>query len=146
MKKDLQNALFKKYPKIFRQKDLPAQETAMCWGITVGDGWYDLIDLLCEKIQNRVENINSKRQSRIENSPKTLVPIPVEHLVCEATQVKEKFGMLCFYICGGDDFIRGLISMTESLSIKTCSKCGNRKEENLKRGWHYTLCSQCITQ
>jgi hypothetical protein len=51
MDRELQQKLFDKYPKIFRQKDLSMQETAMCWGIACGNGWYDLIDALCEEIQ-----------------------------------------------------------------------------------------------
>ena len=85
MKKALQNKLFEKYPSIFRQKDLSNQETAMCYGITCGDGWYTLIDEMCGNIKNRMENYN-------RGKPKE------QHLVCEATQVKEKFGGLRFYV------------------------------------------------
>jgi hypothetical protein len=56
MNKELQDKLFAKYPKIFRQKDLSMQETCMCWGISVGDGWYNLLDQLCGSIQSRVDN------------------------------------------------------------------------------------------
>ena len=62
MNKNLQEKLYQKYPKIFRQKDLPMTQTAMCWGIACGDGWYDLIDELCSQIQNRVENVNRQRK------------------------------------------------------------------------------------
>ena len=143
MKKELQEKLFKKYPKIFRQKDLSMQETAMCWGIACGDGWYDLIDELCGEIQNRVDNVNRQIKYKIENSPKTLIPTRIEMLVCEATQVKEKFGSLCFYTYGGDDFIDGAISLAESLSCRTCSKCGNNRKQSKNRGWVHSLCQSC---
>ena len=55
MKKVSQEKLFKKYPKIFRQKDLSPTVTAMCWGIETGEGWYGLIDLLCEEIQHMID-------------------------------------------------------------------------------------------
>ena len=51
MRKELEDKLFNKYPEIFKQKDLPARETCMCWGITCGDGWYDIIDNLCKLIK-----------------------------------------------------------------------------------------------
>lgn len=60
MNKELQNKLFEKYPKIFRQKDLSMQETCMCWGITTGDGWYQLIDDLCAQIQWRCDHPSYK--------------------------------------------------------------------------------------
>jgi len=51
MKAELQQALFAKYPDIFREKDLPMTQTCMCWGIEVdGDGWYKLLDELCGQL------------------------------------------------------------------------------------------------
>jgi len=140
MRKELQDRLFKKYPKIFKQKDMTMQETAMCWGIACGDGWYDLIDELCGEIQNRVKNINRSRQHKIKNSPKTLIPVCVEKFICEAVQVKEKWGSLRFYIYGGDDFIQGSISLAESLSHKLCAQCGLKKE---KTDTNRSLCLNC---
>ena len=134
MKKELQEKLYKNYPKIFKQKDLDKTVTAMCWGISCGDGWYTLIDELCGEIQNRVRNVN-------RNKPKD------DHLVCEAVQVKEKFGGLCFYVLGGDDYIDGLISMAESMSYNVCSECSKPADRNEKnRGWIYTLCTECKDQ
>lgn len=131
MKKELQNKLFEKYPVIFRQRELDKTVTAMCWGISCGDGWYDLIDTLCENIQNRIANVN-------RNKPEE------EHLVCEAVQVKEKFGGLCFYTYGSDDYIDGLVSMAESMSYHICTECSkpSEKQDN-NRGWIYTLCESC---
>ena len=131
MKAELQQKLYEKYPNIFRQKDLDKTVTAMCWGISCGDGWYDLIDTLCENIQNRIMNVN-------RNKPEE------EHLICEAVQVKEKFGGLCFYTYGSDDYIDGLVSMAESMSYHICTECSkpSEKQDN-NRGWIYTLCESC---
>ena len=130
MKKELQNKLFEKYPKIFRQKDLSPQETAMCRGITCGDGWYTLIDTMCGNIQNHVEHVN---RSKPEEA----------HIVCEATQVKEKWGGLRFYVQESDDFIKGIINLAESMSYTICSKCGSRAINKKNRGWIYTICDNC---
>lgn len=43
--------LLKKYPKIFRQHTLPMDQTCMCWLFECGDGWFYIIDNLCELIQ-----------------------------------------------------------------------------------------------
>lgn len=43
MKQELQDNLYKEFPEIFKQKNLSMKETAMCWGIECGDGWYTLI-------------------------------------------------------------------------------------------------------
>ena len=131
MKSELQDKLYSAYPNIFAQKDLDMTKTAMCWGISCGDGWYDLIDELCANIQNHVENFN-------RNKPEEA------HMVCQATQVKEKFGGLCFYTYGGDEYIDGMISFAESMSYHICTECGQRSEKNEKNGgWIYTLCTSC---
>lgn len=100
MNKELQDKLFEKYPQLFRQKDLSAKETCMCWGISCGDGWYELIDMLCKCLQQHAKN-----------SGKTI----------EAVQVKSKFGSLRFYVegTGADDFAYGLIRMAETISKQT---------------------------
>ena len=55
MNKELTNKLFDKYPKIFAQKNLPMSESLVCFGFEHGDGWYDILDNLCEKIQQHVD-------------------------------------------------------------------------------------------
>ena len=54
-------------------------------------------------------------------------------------QVKEKFGGLRFYYNGGDDYVRGLVTMAESWADKTCEKCGNLGTHR-HGGWIRTLC------
>ena len=55
MNVQLQDKLFKLYPKIFTQKDLPAQHSAMAFGIACPDEWYDLINVLCRQIQSYID-------------------------------------------------------------------------------------------
>ena len=131
MKKELQEKLFNNYPGIFRQRGLDRTVTAMCYGISCGDGWYALIDTMCGNIKNRMENAN-------RNKPEE------EHIICEATQVKEKWGGLRFYVQGSDSYIDGIIDLAESMSYRICSECGNASVQNeKKRGWIYTLCDNC---
>lgn len=63
MKKELDEALCKKYPKIFRDRNAPMISTAMCWGFDHGDGWYNIIDALCGNIQNHIWNLRRNRSS-----------------------------------------------------------------------------------
>ena len=55
MNKNLQAKLYESYPNIFRQKDLSAQETAMCWGIACGAGWYNIVDVLCMHLKYLID-------------------------------------------------------------------------------------------
>ena len=64
----------------------------------------------------------------------------VEQVVVE--QVKEKFGTLRFYYRGGDDYVRGLVSMAEAMSGRTCESCGNPAKTG-GEGWIRTICPTC---
>ena len=48
MKPELDKQLCEKYPKIFKNRNASQMESCMYWGIDVSDGWYDIIDALCQ--------------------------------------------------------------------------------------------------
>lgn len=56
-------------------------------------------------------------------------------------QVKEKFGTLRFYYSGGDEVVRGMVSMAESMSARTCEECGSPGKQ-VGGGWITTLCQE----
>ena len=126
MNKELQEKLYNKYPKIFVQKDWNMAKTCMCFGIETGDGWYWLIDSLCNSIQ-----------CYIDNNPH------MDMMQVETIQVKEKFGGLRFYNIGGDDIIDGMIELAENQSMIICEVCGSMEDVTQTRGWVRTLCKKC---
>jgi len=70
-----------KYPKIFKDKDLPMTHTCMCWGLEVPDDWLPVIDQLCDAMQNYTYT-----SSGAGKFPQVV-----------AEQVKYKWGGLRFY-------------------------------------------------
>lgn len=62
MREELDSALCAKYPKIFRDRNAPMNQTCMCWGFEHGDGWYNIIDMMCANIQH---HINHTRKNRL---------------------------------------------------------------------------------
>lgn len=126
MRDELDKQLCEKYPKIFADRYKPMTETAMCWGIECGDGWYNIIDQLCANIQSHIDWEESRG-------------IAISQVVAE--QVKEKFGTLRFYIRGGDEYIDALINMAESMSGVTCEACGKPGTAGGK-GWISTMCEE----
>ena len=129
MKQELDEYLCKVYPKLFVNRDKSMTETCMCWGFECGDGWFNILNQLCQNIQHYIDWKNSK-----------------EEIVKQVTvdQVKEKFGTLRFYYTGGDDYIRGMVTMAESMSGVTCEECGKPATTNLptliQGGWVRTVC------
>lgn len=126
MKRELDELLCKKYPKMFVDRNKSMQETAMCWGFACGDGWFDLIDELCDSIQSYIDN--NSRQDRI-----------IPQVIVE--QVKEKLGTLRFYYEGGDELIQGMVWFAESMSSRICEKCGNPGTRQ-GEGWVFTACQE----
>jgi len=135
--------LCEKYPKIFRDRFSSPRKTCMSWGFECGDGWYDIIDALCLNIQHEVDWLIQQQAHKLERgdiSPEEVVP--EEDIQVVATQVKEKFGGLRFYVSGVNDKIQGMISMAESMSYRTCETCGNPGKSS-NDGWVVTLCKPC---
>jgi hypothetical protein len=56
-------------------------------------------------------------------------------------QIKEKFGGLRFYYTGGDEQIRGMVSMAESWAAHSCETCGSPGKSR-EGGWIKTLCDE----
>lgn len=115
MKEENEKYLTTVYPKMF-----PADDGF--WGVECGDGWFNIINMLCRNIQS---HLNWKPEV-----PQVVVK-----------QVKEKFGGLRFYVEGGDEYTRGLISMAEAMSEVTCEECG-KPGETRQGGWIKVLCDE----
>lgn len=122
------------HPKIFKQYKLSMSETAMCWLFECGDGWYDLIECLCQVIDNYMYNERSRAKYEKRK--------PCNYI--EATQVKEKFGGLRFYMSHEPEEISGAVSMAERMSYLTCEYCGSTKDISQTKGYITTLCGKCM--
>jgi hypothetical protein len=125
MDQELQNQLFEKYPNLFSNKDKSPRESCMAWGIECNSGWYDLLSAVCWRIFQHEKNI----------ADPYYVPVKFD-------QIKEKFGGIRIYYSGGDDYIRGVVSLADEMSYKICEVCGNSGKPN-KGGWITTLCDSC---
>lgn len=168
MRKELDEKLCRDYPEIFKNRNGNIKETAMIWGFSCGDGWYPIIDFLCSAIMNRCRRAKdrvellkealSEDQSNWDEWKKKaynvekLAEAEKEFMLAQAnipvaTQVKEKFGGLRFYVSGGDETTHNMISMVEALSYRVCEECGTTKDAQLYSiGWNKTLCIEHAEQ
>lgn len=125
MNKELEEKLFKDFPSLYRGNTEPPSQNLMCFGFACDDGWFQIIYDLSKKIS--------------EICPRV-----------KATQVKEKFGTLRFYVEGVQidkaDEVYNLIEEASQKSATTCEFCG---KENAKlgttkgSGWLRALCVSC---
>ena len=97
-------------------------------GFQCGDGWYNIIYTLSEKLENILLKMNLRERS--------------EHTVA---QVKEKFGTLRFYMTSATEEMHNAIRETEKQSTTTCEECG---EVGRLRGgrWLSTECDKCLVE
>jgi len=131
-------ALVTKYPELFRDRHADMKTTAMCWGFECGDGWYWLLNQLCDAISSYAKS-NMKGYNIVID------------------QVKEKYGGLRFYYhTEGEpetdndkanykaDTIGGMVWFAEDLSYHICEECGSTTNVTQDiEGWVYTRCARC---
>jgi hypothetical protein len=55
MQENLDNQLCEKYPKMLVNRHASMQQTAMCWGFSCGDGWYNILNQLMANIQHHID-------------------------------------------------------------------------------------------
>ena len=106
---ELDKLLCERYPAIFADRHASIETSSMGWGFCTGDGWFDLIDSLCAQLQD---------MTTLQEMPQVV-----------ATQVKEKFGGLRFYVRGTSKEQRAVISFAQRLSHRICETCGSAR-------WH----------
>ena len=111
--------LVKHFPNLYRDYGGDPMKTFMCFGFECGDGWFDLIKELSEKLE----------------------PMGVV-----AMQVKEKFGGLRFYVNHATDAAWDLIEEAEAKSETICEECGGQPAKPCGGGWVKTLCEPCFNK
>lgn len=126
MNQDLDNKLCKDFPNLFVDRKASMQVTCMCWGFACGDGWYGIIREAAEQLEPLIVEIKQKYPNDFPR----------------ASQVKEKFGTLRFYLSHGTDQMYDIVSEAERKSDTTCEYCG-KKGKLRKGGWLKTLCNTC---
>lgn len=118
--------LIASYPKLYKQYNLPPEETCMCWGFECGDGWFNIINELSDKIE------------ALNNTPE------FEETPIEAVQVKEKYGSLRFYVDWvTPENVYDWIEETEKASETICEACGKNGKIKRIHGWLKCICEDC---
>ena len=131
MKKEFDDLLCQRYPRIFAMRHGRIEETGMCWGFCCGDGWFALIDALCERLQFETDH---------NHAPQIV-----------ATQVKEKFGDLRFYVSRApgatSERQSAMIDFAREFSTRLCEECGNAGLRLQAQGGDYvTRCAEHAPQ
>lgn len=123
MDKELDDKLVRDFPNLYRDRYASAQETCMCWGFPQ-NGWFDLIYELSKKLELMILLL-----------PEAARP----HM--KASQVKEKFGVLRFYMTLDHPEFAAVIWEAENKSSHICETCG-QTGKLIQADWLYTACPE----
>jgi hypothetical protein len=129
MNQKLDKYLVKKCPTLFADRYKSMRETCMCWGFDCGDGWYDLLKEACFALEPIMAALKAKD------------PEGWSFGYYRASQIKEKYGTLRFYLSGNTPETDAIIDKAERRSSVTCEQCG-KPGKMRGRGWLYTACNR----
>lgn len=116
----LENYFLNRFNKFFIE---PLSKEVAC-----SNGWFFLLNWLCEEIEKRVEQVNENKSED-------------EKISFEFLQIKEKFGKLRIYYKTEDEVISHYITMAESISGYICEETGLFDETIgfTTKGWQKTI-------
>ncbi len=169
MKRELDEQLCKIAPHLFTDRNGDMRDTCMTWGFDCGDGWYNLLADAAQKLETLVVqwiatnpyqnefpswifsryNMHVSLQWRCYSFLAIwgwlLIGLGLRRPAAwwpRASQVKEKFGTLRFYMTGGTDEMYDITDEAQCKSDTICETCGQPGKLR-GRGWLYTRCAPC---
>jgi hypothetical protein len=114
-------ALYVKFPQLYKQHLLTPEESSMHWRFQCDNGWFEII----YDISVQLQKITS------------IQPI-------EATEVKQKWGSLRYRVNMDSPEIDKLIKHAEDRARVTCEACGARSVTRyICARWRIVLCANC---
>lgn len=131
MRKELDSKLTTEHPTLFADRFADMRTTCMCWGFECGDGWYDLLKEACDKLEPILAACKEKD------------PEGWKFGYYRASQVKEKYGTLRFYLSGAPVECDAIVDEAERKSAETCEECG-KPGKVVGGGWLYCRCRECF--
>lgn len=168
MEQELDEALCRDFPLLYRDRYGDMRSTCMCWGFP-NRGWEPLIRELSSKLEVLIQEFIDKnpnlpcRWCSVEKDKhdegwwsKTEYEDDgvAKHHKCHgpngyeasypcASQCKEKYGSLRFYLTCGTDEMFDLINEYEEKSSHICEDCGAPGKLRDEDYWILTQCDSC---
>lgn len=159
------------YPLVFADRHKDMRTTALCWGLECGEGWYQLISNAASELEFLVEDYVKAHPEQRNPFPWFIMdswyglrwsmcyPLAAIRVLKEwfqvclglreaepwwprASQIKEKYGTLRFYLTSGTNEMYKVVDRAEKESETTCEVCGEAGKLR-DEGWYYTRCNMC---
>jgi hypothetical protein len=128
MSPDLDAKLCTDFSLLYSVRYADTRDTLSHVGFETGGSWFDIIYEVSAKLESLIKKLS-----------------PEERNNYYAAQVKEKFGILNFYMSKATEEMRSSIGEAEGKSASTCEECGHLGR--LRGGrWRGTLCDAHATK
>jgi len=139
---DFTKTILEKCPIIFRREPM-----IWNWSIDIDQGWYLIVYELSVKIEALVQKYKDEGRfiTPEQYSKRFDITIPEREELPLVTQVKQKYGVLCYYTMGMPIEVKEWMSDAIELASHTCEICGSEEDVKTKDilGWVWTLCPKC---
>jgi hypothetical protein len=127
-------ALVRDFPHLFGDRYSSITQSCFGFGFECNDGWESLIRHAAEKLEPLIVQWVNDRIKNDELDQLDFMP--------RASQIKEKFGGLRFYLTSGTDEMWDIVAQAEKESESVCEDCGEPGELR-GEAWYYTRCDVC---
>jgi hypothetical protein len=118
MRNDLALQIVMAHPNIYKVLlDEDGKPLVSIFDFGIGDGWFDIVDVLSHEISNCMRN----HPARPHVSPEVFD----REYQTRVAAVSERFGMLCFDVENSNREVAALIRMAKTMSSRTCEICGS---------------------
>ena len=140
MREELEKRLFEDFPDLY---------CLTRGAMACNDGWEPLLRRLSERITHIVQSLPLEAPTSVDKPPvsmetstKTGQYIGLTAKSFCASQVKEKYGSLRFYMSRSTKEIRQAIQEANQESLTTCEVCGRPGEFRNQTSWYFVGCDE----
>lgn len=170
MKRELAENIVRLCPLLFVDRYRDMRQTSMCWGFECGDGWYNLLKKTSLELETTIQDyvkknpypnefptwIFSRHNMHVSWKWRCYSFLAIWEWVLvglglrmpepwwpRASQIKEKYGTLRFYLTSGTALMYTVTNEAERKSAKICEECG-KPGKFRGDGWFYTSCKDHV--
>jgi NADH pyrophosphatase NudC (nudix superfamily) len=120
--------LIQAFPNLYRTINQETRKDATRYYFQIGDGWFDLVFELSQKIND----IAQRQNLTVEKWP-------------DVKMVESHYASLRFKLVNDNNEMFNLSMDYEQKSLKVCEDCGQPGKRR-EGGWEHTLCDHCDNQ
>jgi hypothetical protein len=133
MKADLTNNLYKRYPILYRERNMTLEQSLMPWGFRCGDGWYGQINDLSADLERVLKKEAEEARSACCGVKQTNGNLRFEmsgHTTSEIDTLIERTKEKCMHTCEACGFIPAHMRLFKNGQQVLCNRHARERERS----------------